>query len=65
MTMLFLSVGLSSCVSKAINDFCLVAEPLQPRDEQTARFLFENDRDLVKKLVAYNEYGKENCGWEF
>jgi hypothetical protein len=41
-----------------------VSEPLKPRDIEVAMFLYNNDRDLTKKLVAHNQYGIKNCDWE-
>lgn len=60
--MIFASVGLQACGS-VTRDFCAVSEPIRPRDEAVAIYLFDNDRDMVKKLQAHNEYGETKCNW--
>jgi hypothetical protein len=53
-----LTLGLSSCAS-AVSEFCLLTDPLQPRNEEVAVYLFDNDRALVKKLVKHNKLREE------
>ena len=60
--MIFLTVGLSGCET-ITHDFCVVTEPLQPKDNEVAMYLYEKDIDLTRKILAHNEYGKQNCEW--
>jgi hypothetical protein len=58
--MTFLTLGLVGC-GKTVSDFCLNTKELGASTEEVARYLFENDIDLVVDIEVQNRIRDEQC----
>lgn len=58
--MSFFVARLSMC-SPVAGDFCDVAKPDVYASDAVLEFLVRNDPEHVKKDLAENEYGRNNC----
>ncbi len=67
--LLFGVLSAGSCLTTTpvgvTNDFCLVNDPLTPKDQTVSNYLADNDTKLTRGLIVHNTYGERECGWEF
>ncbi len=61
-TLAFLIGLLNGCAKITSDTYCDIGSPLYFGNERTIEWLMENDKPLVKDILANNETYKEICG---
>lgn len=58
-TLMLIGVSTAGCVTgKPAGDFCLINQPWYPSKNEVY------DEATKRKIIAFNEYGEEHCGWK-